>query len=105
MVKNFYVLKRYNNADKYALTVGLLADELAGHGGLVVDWPRGYEPLNEAGRMQMQKHLQQLGLYDGEIDGKFGPATKKAVLEYQQSRGIEQDGFPSKALLDRLNRG
>ncbi len=105
MVRNFYVLKRYNNADKYALTVGLLADELAGHGGLVNDWPRGYEPLDEAGRKEMQRHLQQLGHYDGEIDGKFGPASKKAVLEYQQRHGMNQDGFPSKALLDRLNRG
>ena len=105
MVRNFYVLKRYNNADKYALTVGLLADELAGHGGLVNDWPRGYEPLNEAGRKEMQRHLQRLGHYDGEIDGKFGPASKKAVLEYQQRHGMNQDGFPSRALLDRLNRG
>ncbi|MCB1453125.1 MAG: lytic murein transglycosylase, partial [Rhizobiaceae bacterium] len=30
MTKNFFVLKRYNNADKYALAVGLLADEIAG---------------------------------------------------------------------------
>ena len=35
MTKNFFVLKRYNNADKYALAVGLLADEIAGYGGLV----------------------------------------------------------------------
>ncbi|MCG6859461.1 MAG: lytic murein transglycosylase [Salaquimonas sp.] len=105
MVRNFYVLKRYNNADKYALTVGLLADELAGYGGLVKDWPRGYEPLDEDGRMQMQRHLQQLGYYDGEIDGKFGPASKKAVLDYQKAKGITPDGFPSKTLLDRLQRG
>ncbi|MEC9344131.1 MAG: lytic murein transglycosylase [Pseudomonadota bacterium] len=105
MVRNFYVLKRYNNADKYALGVGLLADELAGHGGLVQDWPRGYEPLDEDGRMRMQRHLQQLGFYDGEIDGKFGPASRKAVVDYQKRNGVTPDGFPSKKLLDRLEQG
>ena len=35
MMKNFYVLKRYNNSDSYALAVGLLADRLAGWNGLV----------------------------------------------------------------------
>lgn len=105
MVRNFYVLKRYNNADKYALTVGLLADELAGYGGLVNDWPRGYTPLDEAGRMEMQRQLLRLGFYDGEVDGKFGPASKKAVLDYQKARGLTPDGFPSKELLAKLLRG
>ncbi|MCB1461075.1 MAG: lytic murein transglycosylase [Nitratireductor sp.] len=105
MVRNFYVLKRYNNADKYALTVGLLADELAGYGGLVNDWPRGYTPLDEAGRMEMQRQLLRLGFYDGEVDGKFGPASKKAVLDYQKARGLTPDGFPSKELLAKLRRG
>src|SRR5690606_33557297 len=38
VIHNFNVLKRYNNADRYALAVGLLADAIAGHGGLVADW-------------------------------------------------------------------
>ena len=32
MTKNFYVLKAYNNADKYALAVGHLADRIGGAG-------------------------------------------------------------------------
>ncbi|MFZ1813484.1 MAG: lytic murein transglycosylase [Rhizobiaceae bacterium] len=104
MVKNFYVLKRYNNADKYALAVGLLADELAGHGGLTQDWPRGYVPMSEAERMEAQTILKRLGLYADEIDGKFGPASKKAILDFQARAGMEQDGFPSKALLNRLRK-
>ncbi|RUU53556.1 lytic murein transglycosylase, partial [Mesorhizobium sp. M2C.T.Ca.TU.009.01.2.1] len=35
MIRNFSVIKAYNNADKYALAVGLLADEIAGGTGLV----------------------------------------------------------------------
>ncbi|MEZ5871087.1 MAG: lytic murein transglycosylase [Nitratireductor sp.] len=102
MIKNFYVIKRYNNADKYALAVGLLADELAGHGGLVKDWPRGYVPMSEEERMEAQTILKRLGHYDDEIDGKFGPASRKAIIDFQQRSGMEPDGFPSKKLLARL---
>ncbi|MFD2058245.1 lytic murein transglycosylase [Mesorhizobium calcicola] len=45
--------KAYNNADKYALAVGLLADEIAGSSGLVQDWKRPLSPSSlsrKAGR-------------------------------------------------------
>ncbi len=102
MLRNFYVLKRYNNADKYALAVGLLADEIAGAPGLARDWPRGYVLLSEDERMEAQRALLRLGLYDGEIDGKFGPGTKKAAMAFQSSKGIAIDGYPSRTLLDFL---
>jgi hypothetical protein len=35
MFENFYVIKKYNNADSYALAIGLLADRLA----LLLDEP------------------------------------------------------------------
>lgn len=31
----------------------------------------------------LQNELKWLGLYSGEIDGSYGPATKKAVENYQ----------------------
>lgn len=40
MLRNFEVIKRYNNADSYALAVGHLADRLKGLGGFQNDWPR-----------------------------------------------------------------
>ncbi len=102
MLKNFFVLKRYNNADKYALAVGLLADQIAGYGPLVVDWPRGYIPLDEEERKELQKRLLALGYYDGEIDGKIGGGSKAAIRQFQARNGIEQDGYASKKLLSRL---
>jgi len=104
-VRNFYVLKSYNNADKYALAVGLLADRIAGGGKLAQDWPRGYTPLDEGGVMEAQQLLVKLGFYDGKVDGKYGPASKKAAMAFQESRGVEADGFPSTRLLDRLRQG
>lgn len=104
MTKNFFVLKRYNNADKYALAVGHLADRIAGYDNLVNDWPRGYIPLKEEGRKELQRQLARLGLYDGEIDGKIGGGSRKAIKIYQNSVGLPQDGYPSVKLLARIKR-
>ena len=62
MTKNFFVLKSYNNADKYALAVGHLADRLAGSDEFVVDWPRGYTRLNEEESKELQARLLQKGI-------------------------------------------
>jgi len=45
MLKNFYVIKRYNNADKYALAVGHLADQIAGYGDFERGLPRPHRKL------------------------------------------------------------
>lgn len=104
MTKNFFVIKRYNNADKYALAVGLLGDQIGGYSGLVVDWPRGYTPLSMEERYELQKHLSRFGLYDGKIDGKIGSGSKAAIMALQQQAGMAQDGNASKALLDFLRK-
>ena len=104
MVRNFYILKRYNNADKYALGVGLLADRIRADGQLKVDWPRGYIPLKEEGRKQLQRHLSRLGFYDDEIDGKIGPGSKKAIIAFQNKNGLEPNGYPSKKLLAKISK-
>jgi membrane-bound lytic murein transglycosylase B len=41
MTKNFFVIKRYNNSDSYALAVGVLADEIA---GLAASTSAGHAP-------------------------------------------------------------
>lgn len=105
MIKNFFVLKSYNNADKYALAVGHLADRLRGFDEFVVDWPRGYIKLEEEERKELQSRLKQLGFYDGEIDGKIGSGSRAAIVEYQKRVGLAQDGYASKRLLARLRAG
>lgn len=105
MTKNFFVLKSYNNADKYALAVGHLADRIAGYDEFVVDWPRGYIRLNEEDSKELQARLLKKGFYDGEIDGKIGGGSRKAIKSYQKSVGLEQDGYASKKVLARLRGG
>jgi membrane-bound lytic murein transglycosylase B len=104
MLKNFYVIKRYNNADKYALAVGLLADEIAGYGGLVHDWNRPFVKLTFEERQELQQRLTSYGYYDGKIDGRIGTASRAAIMAYQARAGLTQDGHPSKEVLTSLRK-
>jgi membrane-bound lytic murein transglycosylase B len=104
MIKNFSIIKRYNNADKYALAVGLLADEIAGYGGLVQDWKRPFTKLTFEERQELQKRLSQHGLYDGKFDGKIGDGSKTAIMAFQAKAGLTQDGYPSMEVLKWLRQ-
>ncbi len=102
MLKNFRVIKAYNNADKYALAVGLLADQIAGGAPTVRDWNRPFTKLSIPEKEELQQRLGQVGHYDGEVDGSIGSGTKAAILSYQNAAGLTADGYPSKELLDYL---
>lgn len=41
---------------------------------------------------KLQQMLSDLGYYSGEIDGKFGPLTKEAVVAFQADKGLVEDG-------------
>jgi hypothetical protein len=49
--------------------------------------PEGIE-----GNKQIQLALKNANLYFGEIDGKVGPLTRKAVEEFQKMKGLKVDG-------------
>ncbi|PZN59626.1 MAG: lytic murein transglycosylase [Proteobacteria bacterium] len=104
VIKNFSVLKRYNNADRYALAVGLLADEIGGYGGLVRDWNRPFTKLSFEEKQELQKRLAQRGLYDGKFDGKIGSGSKAAIMTFQAQMGMRQDGYPSLEVLKGLRQ-
>lgn len=40
----------------------------------------------------IQKALKNAGFYTGTVDGKIGPRTKKAVMEFQKANGLKADG-------------
>jgi membrane-bound lytic murein transglycosylase B len=104
MTKNFFVLKRYNNADKYALAVGLLADEIAGYGGLARDWSRPFTKLSFDEKIELQKRLSQHGYYDGKFDGKIGSGSRSAIMAFQERKGLTVDGHPSMEVLKTLRQ-
>ena len=49
-----------------------------------------------------QHALNDLGFNVGKPDGKAGPATHRAIIAFQKSRGLTDDGRLTTALLDRL---
>lgn len=102
VLHNFNMLKRYNNSDRYAIAVGLLADQIAGHPPLRKDWNRPFTRLSTAETQELQQRLTAHGYYDGEIDGRIGPASRDAIKAIQNRLGVAQDGHPSKELLSRL---
>lgn len=54
---------------------------------------------------KMQDKLKAKGYYRGAVDGKFGPATKAAVIKFQKSVGITADGRPGDKTLTALYHG
>lgn len=51
---------------------------------------------------ELQKRLQELGYYEGEIDGQFGPGTKAAVIDFQRMNGLDADGLAGTETLSLL---
>lgn len=103
VTNNFNVIKRYNNADKYAFAVGLLADAIAG-GGLVNDWNRPFAKLTFEERVELQERLARAGHYEGKFDGKIGDGSKKAIMSFQAAAGLSKNGYPSKEVLNALRK-
>ena len=44
------------------------------------------------GARHVQQQLRALGLKPGQVDGRFGPQTKEALTEFQESRNLATDG-------------
>ena len=43
-------------------------------------------------KKDIQASLKSAGFYTGEVDGKMGPKTKKAIEEFQSANGLAADG-------------
>ncbi len=53
---------------------------------------------------QLQKELQELGYYDGPIDGGFGEATQAAVEQFQTDQQLFVDGVVGESTWDALSQ-
>jgi len=102
VLSNFQVILKYNNAASYALAVGLLADRMAGVAPVRHAWPRDERALSRNERISFQTDLQKLGFDPGTPDGVLGRRTRAALRQYQKSKSIAADGFPTAMLLGML---
>jgi lytic murein transglycosylase len=100
---NYWILKAYNNSDSYALSLALLADRIGGAGGLHTPWPAQEKMLSRTEKTEVQQRLTDGGYYHGIIDGRFGPASRDAIHDFQRATGVSPaDGYGSERVLQAL---
>jgi membrane-bound lytic murein transglycosylase B len=92
----------WNRSEFYALSVGILADMIAGAMALTHPPSASEKSLSRQNVVDMQKRLIELGFEAGGVDGVFGPATRKALSAFQESNGMIADGHPNNETLQAL---
>lgn len=55
--------------------------------------------------IELQRALAREGFDPGTVDGKFGPATERAVKAFQRARGLEADGIAGRMTQAALSGG
>ncbi|ROS00965.1 membrane-bound lytic murein transglycosylase B [Sinobacterium caligoides] len=101
LYKNFDIIMKWNRSEFYALSVGHMADRIVGGGDLV--HPPAKDAVIKISAIEaLQRKLTTKGFDTNGIDGVMGPGTRKAVRNYQASVGLIADGFPDKAVFERL---
>lgn len=60
--------------------------------------------MTDATIRDAQRTLQDMGLYQGQVDGIVGPKTRAAVSQYQTRQGIEQTGRLDRQTLQSLDQ-
>ena len=100
--RNFRTIMVWNRSILYAVSVGHLADRLAGQGAFVTPRMEREIPLSRAEVMEIQSRLGRLGFGAGTPDGIVGPNTRKAIKGFQRRAGLPADGYPTIGLLERL---
>ena len=100
---NFRVIMRWNRSTHYALSVGRLADRIAGAGQLLTQLPSddtlGISPDD---LREIQTRLNNAGYEAGTVDGILGSGTRKAIQGFEHQQGMLADGFPDAELLHAL---
>ena len=96
---NFYVLKRYNVSDLYALFVGHVGDRIAfGVGDFAGEWGK-VGGLLRSDVTAMQRALEAQGHDVGGADGLAGFKTRRSIGRWQAENGEAATCFPDQGLL------
>ncbi|MDE2592740.1 MAG: lytic murein transglycosylase [Burkholderiales bacterium] len=102
--RNYRTILRYNNSTSYALTVCMLAQRIAGGPAVQAAWPRDLRALTRSDMLALQTALNRRGFDSGTPDGQMGPATRRALQQFQRSKGLPADGYPTAELLELLQQ-
>ena len=99
---NFHVIMDWNHSEFYALSVGYLADRIAGAAPLQKAPPTNLPRLTHQEVQSLQSQLTAKGFDAGRPDGILGVGTRSAIRAYQQHHGMIADGYPGEELLASL---
>lgn len=101
---NFYVLKKYNESDLYALFVGHVGDRIQyGMRDFRGDWGR-VGGLKRSDVAAMQRALVDMGHDVGGADGLAGFKTRRSIGRWQKEAGKAQTCFPEASMKKALVR-
>jgi membrane-bound lytic murein transglycosylase B len=101
---NFKAVMNWNRSTLYALSVAILAQQVAGGPTVMQAAPSDDEPLTRDTVVDIQTRLAKLGFYTDETDGLLGPKTRSAVRLFQKQAGLPADGHPTPEMVARLQR-
>ena len=99
---NFKAVMNWNRSTLYALSISILAQQIAGGPAVRQQPPDDDQPLSHDTVVDMQTRLARLGLYADETDGLLGPKTRSAVRMFQKKIGLPADGHPTPEVVQRL---
>ena len=99
---NYKAIKHYNNSDSYALSVGLLADQISGKAKLSSSFANADPLVTRTQAKELQLLLTNLGYDVGVIDGAPGAKTRVALQNFQKSHNMVADGYPSQIALQSI---
>ena len=100
--QNFHVFTDWNSSFVYATTVAYFATRLAGAPAVNESGSRDIKPITTEQMMELQRQLQKRGFDVGEVDGRLGAGTRKAVRTMQVQYGMPGDSWPTEDLIARL---
>ena len=99
---NFYVLKRYNRSDLYALLIGNLGVRIDyGMGDFRGQWGK-VDTLYRSDIAKMQVGLEALGHDVGGADGFAGSKTRRSIGRWQEANGKAATCYPDRSMLGEL---
>lgn len=90
--KNFDTFYSYNASENYALAIAHLSDliesENSNKTDFITAWPTDDPGISRQQAKDIQQGLLNAGYDIGEVDGIIGDNTRKAIQQYQTSKGV-----------------
>ncbi len=99
---NFKVFIEWNSSYVYAITVAYFATRLGGAPPVNDEGATRVHPLTTEQMMELQRLLKAQGNDVGDVDGKLGSGTRKAVKKAQLKYKLPADSWPTVELLAKM---